>query len=88
MQSLLIRAVGRSDVRQTISVDFWSKMKVKELKERIEQQEGIAQKQQKLVFAGKQLSDDVTLGQYNIKAGSQMHIILKSKNDCCILCIL
>merc|ERR1719334_636913 len=46
---------------KTISMDFRSTMKVKELKERIEEQEGIAQKQQKLVFAGKQLDDDVSL---------------------------
>eukprot|EP01084_Bolivina_argentea_P021863 40641_1 len=70
----------------TLTLDIYENTSVKDLKQQIEAKEGISQKQQKLVFAGKGLdNDNAKLTKYNITKGSQLHIILKSKNDCIIL---
>mmetsp|Transcript_63903 Transcript_63903/g.101712 ORF Transcript_63903/g.101712 Transcript_63903/m.101712 type:complete len:168 (+) Transcript_63903:134-637(+) len=72
---------------KTLSIELTQGMSIKNLKERIEEKEGIPQKQQKLVFAGRTLdADSKTMEQCNIENGSELHLILKSKNDgCCIL---
>ena len=59
------------------SIQFDSTMLVGEAKMEIERLEGIPMDQQRLIFAGKQLEDDRMLGDYNIKDGYLLHLVLR-----------
>ena len=50
---------------------------VLELKEMLQESEGIPPEQQRLIFAGKQLENDKTLDDYAIKHESRLFLVLK-----------
>ena len=50
--------------------------KVIELKQMLEETEGISPEQQRLIFAGKQLADEKTLQELKIVAGTQISLLL------------
>ena len=60
------------------SFTLWPKRDctIKGLKEMIGEKEGIPPQQQKLIFAGKQLEENFTLGYYNIKSKSTLGLTL------------
>ena len=60
-----------------LSIQFDNSMLVEEAKMEIERLEGIPMDQQRLIFAGKQLEDDRMLGDYNIKDGYLLHLVLR-----------
>ena len=52
-----------------------------QIKQAVQEKEGIQVDQIKLIFAGKQLADDKTIASYNITAGSTIHIVLQLERE-------
>ena len=62
---------------KTITLDIEKTDSVESVKRKIEEKEGIEVGQQRLVFGGKQLEDNYTLGDYNIENDSNIHLVLR-----------
>ena len=43
---------------------------------RVQEKEGIPPPQQRLIFGGKQMTDDKKASEYNIEGGSVLHLVL------------
>ncbi|KAK3805795.1 MAG: ubiquitin-related domain-containing protein, partial [Benniella sp.] len=54
-----------------------SDMTIGSIKTKIQEKEGTPEDQMRLIFAGKQLEDERTLGDYNVCHGSTIHMVLK-----------
>lgn len=52
-------------------------MTVKIFKELVQNAEGIPPDQQRIIFAGQQLEDDLTLVKYNLRNESVLHLVLR-----------
>ena len=47
------------------------------VKSQLQEKEGIQSDQIRLIYSGKQMADDKTLADYNVKAGSTIHMVLQ-----------
>ena len=62
---------------RTQDYNFEETTEVKEVKQALQEKEGIQVEQIRLIFSGKQLADDKLLSDYGVKAGAVIHMVLQ-----------
>ena len=72
MQIFIKTLTGRK-----LPLNFESTQTILDVKNSLQEKEGIQVDQIRLIYSGKQLSDEKTLQDYNIVAGGTIHMVLQ-----------
>eukprot|EP01094_Clydonella_sp_ATCC50884_P019566 TRINITY_DN385_c0_g1_i2.p1 TRINITY_DN385_c0_g1~~TRINITY_DN385_c0_g1_i2.p1 ORF type:complete len:332 (+),score=127.35 TRINITY_DN385_c0_g1_i2:41-1036(+) len=72
-----MKVVVKTLTGKTLEVELLPQHRVEELKNMIREMDGVPEDQQRLIYAGKQLEDERTLGDYSITDASEIHLVLR-----------
>lgn len=74
--TLVMQVKVKTLTGRDIPVDIEPSDKVIRIKEMMEEKEGIPPAQQRLIFNGSQLNDEITVQESGILAGASLHLVL------------
>ncbi|KAE8794468.1 hypothetical protein D1007_30774 [Hordeum vulgare] len=89
MLHLVLRLRGDLSIKvktlagKEIEIDIEPTDMVDKIKEHVEEKEGIPPVEQRLIFGGKQITNDKTAPDYNIKVGDALRLIVALRGGAC-----